>query len=252
MARGRSINWTPEMDALLGTAFDHELAERFNVSPIAVGRHRRELGISARRHADWSPEMELLIGTMPDSQLGEQLGVSADAVRYHKYKLGVPSWQPQSPDTAWTPEMDNLLGTASDEKISIQLGITRMVITRRRLELGLPSWLGQQIPTTRKQRELELLDTLTLEQWLFACRWFNNCCAYCGQETFLTKDHLVPVKKGGPRTVFNILPTCWPCNNSKRAQRAHLWIYQHFGMVEGQCIVNRIVRYLMEVSSQWS
>jgi 5-methylcytosine-specific restriction endonuclease McrA len=189
---------------------------------------------------------------MPDSQLGEQLGVSADAVRYHKYKLGIPSWQAQAPKIQWTPEMETLLGTLPDEDVSVKLDISRWSVVKRRAELGIPSWQEQQTPTIRRQRELELLNTLTLEQWLFACSWFNNCCAYCGQEIFLTKDHLVPVKKRGPRTVFNIIPACWSCNNSKRAQRAHLWIYKRFGIEEGQRIVDRIVRYLTEVSSRWS
>lgn len=255
------------MDALLGTVFDRELAERFGVSPIAVGRRRRELKVSAKRHASWTPEAELLIGTMPDSQLGEQLGISVDAVRYHKYKLGIPSWQPQTPDAIWVPETDSLLGTASDEEVSIRLGISRMMVTRRRLELGIPSWTAQNrvLPKgvsvwsaeahcfyqARRRSKVEgLVDTLTYEQWAYACEWFDNCCAYCNAAAFLTEDHLVPVKVGGPRTALNILPACLPCNQSKGPRRAHLWIYWRFGTVKGKEIVDRIIRYLTEVRSQ--
>jgi len=95
----------------------------------------------------------------------------------------------------------------------------------------------------------ELPDTLTLEQWLSALQWFNNKCAYCGAEgVFLVKEHLVPVVKGGGRTALNIVPACWYCNSSKHIKRADKWIYQKFGMVEGQKIIDRIVEYLTEVT----
>lgn len=141
------------------------------------------------------------------------------------------------------------LGTMSDLKIAKKLGISVGAVRRRREKLRTPSWRSTTPRHKRRHLEAELDNTLTLKQWLFACKWFDNKCAYCGKERFLTEDHLVPLSKGGPRTALNIIPACWECNYSKRARRAHLWIYEHFEMQEGKEIVDRIVRYLTEVSS---
>jgi 5-methylcytosine-specific restriction endonuclease McrA len=43
-------------------------------------------------------------------------------------------------------------------------------------------------------------------------------CAYCGHshnEAKLTRDHVVPVSKGGKDTWMNVVTACWKCNNYK-------------------------------------
>jgi len=45
-----------------------------------------------------------------------------------------------------------------------------------------------------------------------------NLCAYCGKEfkdVHLTKDHIVPVSKGGPNTWTNCVTACVSCNSRK-------------------------------------
>lgn len=209
--------------------------------------------------------MDALLGTMSNPDIAEQLGISVTAVNLRRRKLGIPIF---SRSARWTSEMEAQLGTMSDFKVAEELGIPVGAVRRRREKLGIPSWrsqnqiipkgtyLGpeaQHIYRARRVSQVEALpNTLTYEQWLFACEWFDNECAYCGADVFLTEDHLVPLSKGGPRTVLNILPCCWGCNYSKRAKRAHLWIYEHFGRAKGKEIADRIVRYLTEARSQWS
>jgi 5-methylcytosine-specific restriction endonuclease McrA len=45
-------------------------------------------------------------------------------------------------------------------------------------------------------------------------------CYLCGHvfegTEMLTKDHVIPVSKGGPDMAFNILPACKPCNSRKK------------------------------------
>jgi 5-methylcytosine-specific restriction endonuclease McrA len=41
-------------------------------------------------------------------------------------------------------------------------------------------------------------------------------CAYCGEVKPLTKDHIIPVSRGGRHAIGNILPACQSCNSSKR------------------------------------
>ena len=58
----------------------------------------------------------------------------------------------------------------------------------------------------------------TLIEWENKLKEFHYSCAYCGKSNAkLTKDHVIPVSKGGVNTIDNIVPACWPCNYSKRA-----------------------------------
>lgn len=43
-------------------------------------------------------------------------------------------------------------------------------------------------------------------------------CAYCGREHSdhkLTRDHIIPVSRGGADTWMNCVTACWDCNNKK-------------------------------------
>ena len=57
---------------------------------------------------------------------------------------------------------------------------------------------------------------MTVVLWQRLCRIFNFSCAYCGCTGVpLTMDHLTPVSKGGPHTLWNIVPACRSCNSKK-------------------------------------
>lgn len=194
---------------------------------------------------DWTSEMDALLGTMSDNALAEQLGLGHGTVNKRRRKLGIPGFLSRA------RPIDSLLGTMPDRELSKRTD-NRSSLGWRRRKLGIPSWSSQQdfSPRLRRQRMAKLPDTLTLEQWEFACEWFDDCCAYCGEEAFLGEDHLIPVSKGGPRTALNIIPACWECNNAKKAKHAHIWIYEYFGMSEGQQIVDLIVAYLTTVKEK--
>ena len=59
------------------------------------------------------------------------------------------------------------------------------------------------------------LGDFTAEDWHTACEAFGYRCAYCGAETKLTMDHVVPVTMGGKTCIDNIIPACASCNSSK-------------------------------------
>lgn len=47
---------------------------------------------------------------------------------------------------------------------------------------------------------------------------FGGKCFYCSKElqpSEGTRDHLVPKSKGGPRSIFNMVPSCRKCNTIK-------------------------------------
>lgn len=55
-------------------------------------------------------------------------------------------------------------------------------------------------------------------------RW-GNCCAFCGKTGVkLSWDHVMPISRGGPHGIGNILPACRPCNSSKNNRTITEWI----------------------------
>ena len=50
-----------------------------------------------------------------------------------------------------------------------------------------------------------------------------STCCYCGRETNLTLDHLIPRLKGGPDAADNITYACRSCNSSKGSRDMVLW-----------------------------
>ena len=56
----------------------------------------------------------------------------------------------------------------------------------------------------------------TAEEWLEVCKKWSHCCVFCGKPKKLTRDHIVPISKGGTNDINNIQPLCASCNSSKR------------------------------------
>ncbi|MBD3260646.1 MAG: adenylyltransferase/cytidyltransferase family protein [Candidatus Altiarchaeales archaeon] len=66
------------------------------------------------------------------------------------------------------------------------------------------------------------------EEWESVKKRFNYCCAECGIEesalifqsnsqfSALTRDHIIPISKGGTDLINNIQPLCISCNAKKR------------------------------------
>lgn len=76
----------------------------------------------------------------------------------------------------------------------------------------------------RQSRIKRLQNDFTLEDWDECLEYFKNKCAYCGDSIdLLTKDHVVPVSKGGPYIRSNIVPACNSCNTSKGSEDFKDW-----------------------------
>lgn len=56
---------------------------------------------------------------------------------------------------------------------------------------------------------------LTAADWLIIKKQFGFRCAYCGEKKPLTRDHIIPLSKGGGHTLSNIVPACRSCNSKK-------------------------------------
>lgn len=82
-----------------------------------------------------------------------------------------------------------------------------------------------RLKTNHQKRRHQKRDdfALTNEQWKETLSYFDNKCAYCGNESEVTYDHFHPFSKGGDFMKGNIIPSCRSCNSSKNADYFHEW-----------------------------
>jgi hypothetical protein len=82
----------------------------------------------------------------------------------------------------------------------------------------------------RNAMKRKLPNTLTVEQWEQARKYFNYECAYCGKKEKLEQEHFIPLSKGGGYTHNNIIPACKSCNCSKRDKYFYEWyhLFEHY------------------------
>jgi 5-methylcytosine-specific restriction endonuclease McrA len=63
----------------------------------------------------------------------------------------------------------------------------------------------------------------TGQEWQEKFKRAGYMCHYCGKELYdrnVTKDHIIPLSRGGSNYISNIVPACQPCNSSKGSRTA--------------------------------
>jgi 5-methylcytosine-specific restriction endonuclease McrA len=55
----------------------------------------------------------------------------------------------------------------------------------------------------------------TLEQWERLLAFYKGQCLVCGTTQNITKDHIIPISKGGSNSIDNLQPLCKAHNSSK-------------------------------------
>lgn len=58
----------------------------------------------------------------------------------------------------------------------------------------------------------------TTAEWRALCEWFGNVCLCCGVAEKLSRDHVVPLNKGGANAIANLQPICVRCNSAKQTK----------------------------------
>jgi len=149
-----SIQWTRQMESLLGSDFDWVIAERLGLPTYCVRRKRQLLGITAygesfvrgSPHAfRWTKEQMALLGRESDIQVARRLGISAAAVWRKRVQLGIRALTPKQ-HIEWTKARSALLGKLSDKGLAKRWGGKAETIARKRTELGIEPFVRTTPP----------------------------------------------------------------------------------------------------------
>ena len=91
--------------------------------------------------------------------------------------------------------------------------------SRKWLKTDMGKAYNQRKEVIRQTREREIINTLTSQEWIDILKEYHFRCAYCGCEFTLfnkeTRDHVIPISKGGDNIKENIVPACQSCNSKK-------------------------------------
>ena len=91
-------------------------------------------------------------------------------------------------------------------------------------------------------------------EWNSLIRIYDNHCVRCGSKcakSELTKDHIVPVTKGGTNNIDNIQPLCLSCNILKNNRNSNDYrdnYFQRFSFARDRLKNIRLVRYLIHTN----
>jgi len=71
---------------------------------------------------------------------------------------------------------------------------------------------------TRRLNEIRGGEWHSEEEWQALLAACSGKCLRCGSTERITRDHVIPVSRGGANSIDNIQPLCWPCNSWKHAR----------------------------------
>ena len=54
----------------------------------------------------------------------------------------------------------------------------------------------------------------------------QDACVYCGSTSKIVYDHFIPLAKGGPHVLGNLVPACQRCNSSKQDKDPKEWYFE--------------------------
>lgn len=109
----------------------------------------------------------------------------------------------------------------------------------------------------RRARKLSKPNSFKIHDWMYALKYWDNRCAYCGNQRGLfysmrlTMDHYIPLSNSdNPGTVpKNILPACQSCNSQKHDRNAFEWLCEKIGISKAKRKIEEIEVYFRSVSN---
>jgi hypothetical protein len=107
-------------------------------------------------------------------------------------------------------------------KIHKKFFCSRACLQKFQVRENAPMWKGGNSDLNgrvrRKERMLKNGGKHSQREWLELKEKYDNTCLHCSKkepEIKLTKDHIIPVSKGGDDNITNIQPLCLRCNMKK-------------------------------------
>jgi len=89
-------------------------------------------------------------------------------------------------------------------------------------------------PTTNRRCSRETCSRVENE-WRELLRRCGGKCLLCGTTEGITRDHIIPISKGGDNSILNLQPLCGRCNSRKHANHIDLrtdpvkeWLREYF------------------------
>lgn len=67
----------------------------------------------------------------------------------------------------------------------------------------------------RARKGLACFEPFTPAQWSLVLDFYGHACAYCGGP-YEHDDHVIPISRGGADALYNLVPACAWCNESKK------------------------------------
>ena len=77
------------------------------------------------------------------------------------------------------------------------------------------------LKSNRYAREKGAVGSHSLQEWQELKKKYNFKCAFCGECKPLTKDHIIPLSKGGSNYITKIRPLCRNCNSKTHNKIIH-------------------------------
>lgn len=155
-------DWSEDELKMLGVVTDGVIADKLGISPIAVGKKRRNMGIPAcstrgtKWGREWSKNELKLLGKVPDKEVAEKLGISNATVSLKRRELGISKFS--KPSREWSKDEIALLGTYPDTIVSEKLGLPNHVVYLKRRSLNILAYNRQEFEE-EPQREMPKLDS---------------------------------------------------------------------------------------------
>jgi 5-methylcytosine-specific restriction endonuclease McrA len=75
---------------------------------------------------------------------------------------------------------------------------------------------NRQKARSYRARRLGAIGTHNDVEFYDLCEQYGFVCLACGSRDSLTRDHVIPLSKGGSDEITNIQPLCHRCNSGKR------------------------------------
>jgi hypothetical protein len=146
---GGGYRWTPRAIRLLGTASDHNVAERLGISVTSVGFKRNLLDIppfiEPVKPISWTNQMIALLGTISDREFVRGFPMGLDTVHQKRKELGIaPHTEPRQ-KIKRTDTIRRLLHLPNPE-VMRKTGLAKATILTLRREFAIPA------PSTRRAR----------------------------------------------------------------------------------------------------